>query len=140
MEKGKAIPKELLDRARALRQHQTDAENRLWYFLRNRSFGGFKFRRQHPAPPFVLDFYCHAARLGIELDGGQHVELAMSDARRSQYLEREGIHVIRFWNDEVLVRTEEVLEELWRVLQQRRALTPNRLRPPRFALPRGRGA
>ena len=104
----------MLDFARSLRLHQTDAENLLWLLLRNRSFG-FKFRRQHPVGRFILDFYCHQARLAVELDGGEHNEdsAALKDEFRSSELLKMGIHVIRFWNDEVLTSTEAVLERIY---------------------------
>ena len=67
---GKRLPTELLERARALRREATDAERLLWSLLRDRQFLGLKFRRQHPLGGYIVDFYCHEARLGIELDGG----------------------------------------------------------------------
>ena len=66
------LPQDLLNFAPSLRQEQTDAETRLWGLLRSRRLAGFKFRRQHPIPPYVADFYCHEAALVIEVDGGQH--------------------------------------------------------------------
>src|SRR5436190_1966667 len=66
------LPADVLRFARALRNGQTDAETRLWTILRSRRLSGWKFRRQHPIPPYVLDFYCDEARLAIELDGSQH--------------------------------------------------------------------
>ena len=74
-EKAKpALAPHLLALARKLRKEQTNAEQLLWHVLRNRQFGGLKFRRQYPVAPYVLDFYCHEARLAIEVDGGQHNE------------------------------------------------------------------
>ncbi|MGB0714098.1 MAG: endonuclease domain-containing protein [Gammaproteobacteria bacterium] len=131
--KNHPLPDAIRERARSLRQQQPDAETRLWFFLRGRALGGFKFRRQHPVPPYILDFYCHEVRLAIELDGGQHVESDQRDAKRTAYLEQRGIHVIRFWNDDVLLRTELVLESIWWELHKRRPLTPN-------PSPGGRGA
>ena len=106
-------------RARQLRQRQTDAEKRLWYHLRARRLGGHKFRRQHPVGPYIADFYCEAARLVIEVDGGGHNEppQRVSDQRRTLCLERLGLRVLRFWNDEVLVHTEQVLEVLLSALE-----------------------
>ncbi|MCL5994855.1 MAG: endonuclease domain-containing protein, partial [Chloroflexi bacterium] len=68
------LPTGLLARSRALRQQQTDAEKHLWRLLRDRQFHGAKFRRQHPIGNYILDFYCHEAKLAIELDGSQHAE------------------------------------------------------------------
>ena len=90
------------DRARALRRDDTDAEARLWNALRARRLGGWKWRRQVPTGPFILDFFCVEAGLVVELDGGQHSEQVAYDARRTEYLERLGLRVIRFWNSDVL--------------------------------------
>ena len=68
------LPPALLARARELRQSGTDAERLVWQLVRNRQLDGWKFRRQHPIGRYILDFYCYEARLGIELDGGQHAE------------------------------------------------------------------
>ena len=109
----------LLARARHLRRDATDAERFLWRLLRNRQFLGFKFRRQHPLAGYVLDFYCHEARLAIELDGGQHAEpeRATLDAKRTQELETLGVRVVRFWNNDVLRNPEGVLEVIWAALE-----------------------
>ena len=102
--------------AQQLRHELTDCERLLWQRLRNRQLGGFKFRRQYPLPPYVLDFYCADLRLAIELDGGQHFsdEALHRDAERNRYLERYGIRVIRFSNREVLGQMPEVLAEILR--------------------------
>ncbi len=109
------LPIAIRQRARDLRKKATNAEKLLWQLLRNRQFGGAKFRRQHPIPPYVLDFYCHESKLGIELDGGVHgkSEQEKSDAERTRYLNRQGIRVIRFWNNDILKNTESVLEVIW---------------------------
>ena len=103
---------ELLKFARKLRREIPDAEQVMWAILRNRRFCGYKFRRQHPVKPYVLDFYCHQVKLAIELDGGQHTEDAARcyDGRRTTFLEKQGIKVLRFWNHEVLEDIEAVLE------------------------------
>ncbi|MDD5181408.1 MAG: DUF559 domain-containing protein, partial [Gallionellaceae bacterium] len=98
--------------ARELRALATDAEQRIWYLLRNRNFFGFKFRRQHPVAGYILDFYCAEAGLAIELDGGQHSGQAAYDARREATLQQHGIRTLRFWNNDVLSRTEAVLTEI----------------------------
>ena len=74
--------------ARALRQNQTAAELWLWKMVRAHRFAGFKFRRQVPIGPFIVDFYCHQKRLVIELDGGQHnlSDALDYDAWRSDFL------------------------------------------------------
>ena len=93
-----------------LRQAQTKAEQHLWKYLRNRRLGGRKFRRQFPIPPYILDFYCHEMHLAVELDGSQHLLKEKYDRKRTEYLENQGIRVLRFWNHDVLQRTEKVLE------------------------------
>jgi very-short-patch-repair endonuclease len=91
-----------VQRARELRAEKTRAEAHLWAALRNRALGGWKWRRQVPRGPFILDFFCPEARLVVEVDGGQHAEAAEYDARRTAFLEREGLRVLRFWNRDVL--------------------------------------
>ena len=104
-------------RATDLRKRMTDAERHLWPHLRRRQLLGFKFRRQVPVGPFIADFACIDAKLIVELDGGQHVDEQAADESRSRFLESRGFRVLRFWNDDVLTRTEEVLEEILRALQ-----------------------
>ena len=113
-----AISPELLVFARQLRQRQTDAEQLLWQLLRNRRFLGYKFRRQHPACGYVLDFYCHDAKLAIELDGGGHNadKQRLYDEERTKILNGAGIRIVRFWNHDVMNAMENVLEELYRYL------------------------
>ncbi len=97
--------------ARKLRKRTTDAETILWRSLRSRRFGRFKFRRQHPLGNYVLDFYCDEAKLAIELDGGQHArkDQSVPDKARTAELEKRGIRVLRFWNNEVSQNFEGVL-------------------------------
>jgi very-short-patch-repair endonuclease len=108
------LPEALLRAARELRRKATDAEKYLWSLLRNRQLAGYKFRRQHPLGRFVLDFYCHEAKLCVELDGGQHAEPAQADydRERTVWLNREGIRVIRFWNTDVFNNIEGVLQSI----------------------------
>jgi very-short-patch-repair endonuclease len=105
-----------VDRARALRVGQTDAERALWRRLRNRLLLGWKFRRQHEVGPYIGDFVCTDAWLIVELDGGQHVDRAADDAQRTHWLEQEGYRVLRFWNDDVLKKVDDVLEQIVRAL------------------------
>jgi len=106
--------------ARNLRKTQTDAEQILWSKLRSRGLSGFKFRRQHPIDNYILDFYCNEAQLGIEIDGGQHAEKEniKMDAQRTAFLNQKGIRVIRFWNNDVLENTNEVLEEIYAIIKE----------------------
>ena len=97
--------------ARALRRRMTDAERRIWYFLRGRHLLGFKFRRQHPIGPYVVDFVCLAHKLVIELDGSQHAT-DPNDRHRDAFLHRNGFCVLRFWNNEALSHTAAVCESI----------------------------
>ncbi len=82
--------------ARNLRQLATDAEHRLWQRLRNRQVCGAKFRRQHPVPPYIVDFVCLEKKLVIEADGGQHIEQQTYDEKRTAFLQAQGFRVLRF--------------------------------------------
>ena len=97
-------------RARHLRRVMTDAERRLWRELRAHRFAAWHFRRQHPVGPYIVDFICLAARLVIEIDGGQHSP--DRDGRRTAWLEAAGFRVLRFWNNEVLANSEGVLQAI----------------------------
>ncbi len=114
----------VLERFRELRQASTDAEQELWFHLRSRRLNGLKFRRQHPVPPYTVDFFCDRARLVVELDGSQHDETV--DAARTRCLEAQGLRVLRFWNDDVLKNTEAVLEAILNAIGDR-PLTPTPL-------------
>ena len=94
-------------RARSLRDSQTEAEKRLWYALRDRRLCGLKFRRQVPLGPYIADFYCPAARLIVEADGGHH-NMA-SDAFRDGWMAAQGIITLRFWNSDILQNLQGVL-------------------------------
>ncbi len=118
------LPTWTRDNARRLRKEMTDAERRLWQYLRGGRLEGHKFRRQHPVPPYVIDFCCVEARLAIELDGSQHTEAA--DAARSRYLESQGWRIVRFWDNDVLSNTDAVVEAIWNFLP-RPALSPTPL-------------
>jgi very-short-patch-repair endonuclease len=89
------------DRARQLRQSLTISEQRLWNWLRNRTFSGFKFRRQAPIGRFVADFYCAGLKLVIEVDGHHHETIDMSeyDSERTLYLRARGVEVVRITNE-----------------------------------------
>jgi very-short-patch-repair endonuclease len=104
----------LKQRRRELRRNQTDAEKVLWHHLRNRQLNGMKFLRQYSVGPYILDFYCSGLKFAIELDGGQHAEEDKReyDDFRSEYLKTHGIETVRFWNNEVMVNTEGVLERI----------------------------
>lgn len=99
--------------AKDLRKNMTDAERVLWSYLKQ-NFEGFKFRRQHPLGIYIADFYCHKAKLVIELDGGIHEveETKRNDEIRQRSIEQDGIRVIRFKSDEVFKHLEIVLEKI----------------------------
>ena len=104
----------LKQRRQELRRNQTDAEKAFWSKVRNRQFYGLKFFRQYSIGPYILDFYCPAVKIAVELDGGQHNECEKReyDAVRSEYLRSQGIIVLRFWNHEVLCDMQSVLSKL----------------------------
>ena len=118
------------DFARELRKSQTDTERKIWSRLRNRQLAGLKFRRQHEIGPYFADFACVDLKLIVELDGGQHADDIAKDASRTAYLKQEGWTVLRFWNNETLEKTNDVLEEILRVAN---TLTPT-LTPPSLAV------
>jgi very-short-patch-repair endonuclease len=91
-----------------MRREDTEAEARLWNALRARRLGGWRWRRQVPKGPFIVDFLCVEASLVVELDGGQHADQVAYDARRTAFLEGLGLRVIRFWNSAVLTNRDGV--------------------------------
>jgi len=123
------------DHVKSLRQSQTDAEALLWHHLRNAQLG-VKFRRQHRMAGYILDFVCLEHRLVIELDGSQHFDQGAYDERRTASLEAPGFRVLRFWNNDVLRRTDDVLQSIVVALNEPLPPHPNPL--PRRR--RGRGS
>jgi very-short-patch-repair endonuclease len=105
---------DLVARRRALRVRSTDAEAILWGALRNPGLLGFKFRRQHPCGRYILGFYCPERRLCIELDGGQRFDprAVAYDERRTAFLRRRGITLLRFPTDLVFRQSGAVLEAI----------------------------
>ena len=99
-------------RAKELRQTITPAERILWERLCDRRLSGRKFRRQPPIGTFIVDFYCPAACLVIEVDGGIHLVQAEADASRSQELEAQGYRVLRFTNEQIETDLETVLSTI----------------------------
>ena len=91
---------DIRERARTMRRNPTLNEQRMWNWLRSRRFGDFKFRRQHPIGRFILDFYCPALKLAIEIDGTQHDDprVAAVDDARGAVLRGFGIEVVRISN------------------------------------------
>ena len=108
---------QLLIFAKSMRTNATDAETLMWQLFRAKRFMNLKFRRQHVIKPYIVDFYCHEIGLVIELDGSQHntEDGKEYDAERTQFLEALGLKVLRYWNSDVLGKTEAVLEDLWEI-------------------------
>lgn len=119
----RVMSKGLTKTARMLRKNQTDAERLLWHRLRNRQLLGVKFRRQVPIGQYIADFASLEIKLIIELDGSQHFETQQADEFRTGFLQREGYKVIRVWNNDVLLRTETVLEAITRTVTCRQSDT-----------------
>jgi very-short-patch-repair endonuclease len=96
--------------ARRLRKSMTEAEKRLWLHLRDRRLLGAKFRRQYAIGPYIADFACAEVMLVVELDGSQHMEHVAYDKKRDAYIKEQGFAVLRFWNNDALLKTDDVLE------------------------------
>jgi len=111
--------------AKRLRRHLTDAEQILWFRLRGRRLGGWKFKRQVPIDHFIADFVCADAKMIVELDGGQHADRAPQDEERTKTLEAMGYLVLRFWNNDVMRNIESVLEEILNMLSQQSPEPPH---------------
>ncbi len=110
--------------ARLLRKNQTEAEKKLWYFLRElRSAHSLKFRRQVPFGGYYLDFYCVGENLAVELDGGQHYSLEgkLKDQRRDDFLRSNGLKVLRFSDSDALLHTDIIMESILNELQKRQS-------------------
>ncbi|MCK6684977.1 MAG: DUF559 domain-containing protein [Thermoanaerobaculia bacterium] len=98
----------------------TETERKLWWCLRDWRFKGRKFRRQNRAGPFSLDFTCREACLALEFDGGQHAEdqQQLHDEKGSAFLSGQKIKVLRFWNRDVLLNPEGVLEAILTAIEE----------------------
>src|ERR1700676_2344433 len=112
------------DAAREVRHEQTNAERVLWNVLRNRQVLNLKFRRQHPIGNYIADFCCIEKGLIIELDGSQHLERVAQDEERTRWLNSQGFHVLRFWNEDVLLGIESVVEKIRNHIFQRALTRP----------------
>ncbi len=106
------------DRARYLRNNMTDTERFVWRRIRYRQIGGFKFRRQHPLGPYIVDFVCLERKLVLELDGGQHAARIEYDAQRTAWLEERGYRVFRLWNFEALQDWDVAAQRIAELLQE----------------------
>lgn len=104
----------IFENARALRNNQTKTEQILWNILKEYKLKGFKFRRQHPIANYIADFYCHKAKLIIEVDGEYHnnEEQILIDKERTAYFNEIGLQEIRFLNQQILFDIENVLIQI----------------------------
>ena len=132
-DKKTRTPAKTLANAKNLRLHATDAEKLFWAKVRNRQCLGLKFRRQHPIPPYIVDFYCEDRLLVVEIDGGQHNESI--DKARTKFLNQKGYRVLRYWNNEVLGNIEGVIENIMDIMND--DLIKN---PSPHPSPEGRGS
>ncbi len=105
---------QLFKRANRLRQEMTEAELLLWELLKDRTLFSLKFRRQHPLGIYIADFYCHALKLVIEVDGKYHLQRQQKnkDLERTAHMLKWGVKTIRFTNEEVLHETEKVIQHI----------------------------
>ena len=119
--------------ARNLRRNMTGAERTLWSRLRQSQMEGLSFRRQHPIGNYIVDFWCSAVKLVVELDGGQHglSENQIKDAERSQILTERGITVLRFWNPDVMQNIEGTLATIRQTILDLQSQN----QPPTLTLP-----
>jgi len=99
-----------------MRSDQTDAEALLWWAIRRRDLG-VRFRRQHPIDRFIVDFVCLSHRIVVEVDGNQHGTPA--DRRRDRRLRSQGFEVLRFWNGDVFLELDLVLDEIVKAIERR---------------------
>ena len=113
-----AISDRTRQHAQKLRRTMTEAEQCLWYHLRNRRLNDYKFKRQHPIGNYIADFICLEKHLIIEADGGQHNDNPRDDARTA-WLQAQGYTVLRYWNHDILQQTEAVLNHILHHLESR---------------------
>ncbi|MBI5408094.1 MAG: endonuclease domain-containing protein [Nitrospirae bacterium] len=112
--------------AKNLRKQTTDTEQVLWKYLRAKRMYGFKFKRQQPIGKYIVAFVCFERKIIIELDGGQHTqpEQIRKDRERDRWFEQQGYEVLRYWDNEVLKNTREVLEVIWEKCLKHPPLNP----------------
>lgn len=133
MNKKLSTPSQTLSHAKDLRLHATNAEKVFWSKIRNRQFLNLKFRRQHPIPPYIVDFYCEERLLIIECDGGQHNEEV--DKIRTDFLIKKGYTIFRYWNNDIIQNIEGVMENLMNKMD----INIHRQNPHPNPLPEGEG-
>jgi len=106
------------DKARLLRNNMTEAEKIVWDKLKNRKVFKARFRRQHPIGSFIVDFYCHEYKLAIEIDGEIHLKTEVNeyDDGRSHDIEKLGIKILRFTNNEVFKNLNKIIVEILKTI------------------------
>ena len=111
----------IFERAKILRENMTEAELKMWERLKEKKLLNLQFRPQHPIDIFIADFYCHPLKLVVEIDGGIHLSQSNKsyDIGRDAELERWGLKVVRFTNQEVLNNTDQVLKKLEEICKKR---------------------
>ena len=109
-----SVSRKTTERAQKLRREATPAERKLWSRLKEKQLNGLQFRRQHPIGPYIVDFYCAALKLAIEIDGDSHGsdEAKRRDEKRSAYIAAKGVRIIRFWNSDIHERLDGALADL----------------------------
>ncbi len=120
-----AVQRKMLEVAREFRKEPQPSEAMLWQALRRKQLGGHKFRRQQPIGSFIVDFYCDAAGLVVEVDGPVHASQERADTERQQILEQLGLTVLRIRSEDVESRPDGVLS----LIQQAIAQAPIPLSP-----------
>ena len=112
---GQRVSQEKASRAKRLRKNMTPEETLLWRHLRANRLGGYHFRRQQVIDGFIVDFYCHASALVIEIDGSVHESREIHDNQRDRILTERGVRIVRIKNEEVRNEMEKVLQKILRL-------------------------
>ena len=112
------INPEKLNQAREFRQKMTPEENLIWEQLRGNKLNGLHFRRQQVIDGYIVDFYCHSARLVLEIDGPIHDSQKKEDKEREQALTDNGLKILRIKNEEIQVNMDQVLAKIQNVCRE----------------------
>ncbi|HNR76720.1 MAG TPA: endonuclease domain-containing protein [Parvularculaceae bacterium] len=109
-----SVTRKTTERAQRLRREATPAERKLWARFKAKKLNGLAFRRQHPIGPYIVDFYCAALKLAIEIDGDSHgsEEALRRDEKRSAFIASKGVRIIRFWNSDIHERLDGALADI----------------------------
>ena len=109
------------EKARELRKNLTPQERKMWQLFRNHGFLGYEIRRQYPIGRYIVDFICRSKKIIIEIDGGQHnrEENLVYDKERTEYLNSIGYQVIRFWNNDIDNKFDNVYSELLKLFSEK---------------------